>query len=336
MRIGVIGVGFMGSTHIKAMRDLPEVTLAAICSNNPAVLAGDLSSIKGNLGGEGQTYDFSGVAKYSTTDELLADESLDAVDICLPTALHYPVASAALKAGKHVLLEKPMGLTGEECDKLLDEAKAAGKILMIAHVLRFFPMYETLHKTLPTLGPARSALFRRRCAAPTWGEWLKHRDRSGGGVFDLLIHDYDVALWLFGKPTHVSATGYEALAEGIDIINAQLHYENGLTVTVTGGWHHPASYPFSMEYTVVCDGGAVEYSSLGRSPALYGADGSEALIPQDSHDGYAEEIRYFAQCVTNGSAPERCDPASSAQATKLALLCNEARLKNGEKIECRI
>jgi len=337
MRIAVIGLGFMGSTHIKAMRSLPDlVTLSAICSNNEAALSGDMSGIQGNLGGPGEKFDFSGVSKYREIDAVLADPAVDAVDICLPTDLHASVTMKALQAGKHVLLEKPMALSGAECDALIAEADKQKKTLMVAQVLRFFPMYLSLKETLPSLGTARNAIFRRRCAAPAWSQWLKDKSKSGGGVFDLLIHDYDVALWMFGKPSQVSAAGFEALEQGIDIITAQLHYPSGLVATVTGGWHHPKAYPFSMEYTVVADGGTIEYSSAGKPPVLYAADGSEQPLPQASHDGYTEEIRYFVECAKSGAAPDRCLPTHSAEATKLALLCNEARLKNGEKIECRI
>jgi predicted dehydrogenase len=336
MRIAVLGLGFMGSTHIKAMRGLPDVTLAAVCTNDPKALSGDLSAIQGNLGGPGEKLDFSGVSQYREIDQVLADPNVDAVDICLPTSLHVPVAMKAMQAGKHVLLEKPMALTAAECDLLVDEAAKLKRTLMVAQVLRFFPMYQALRDELPKLGAARNAFFRRRCAAPAWSQWLKDKSKSGGGVFDLLIHDYDIALWLFGVPESVSATGYEALEQGIDVIHANFHYASGLTVTVTGGWHHPKAYPFSMEYTVVCDGGSVEYSSTGRPPVKYGADGEEHALHQATTDGYAEEIRYFADCARRGAWAEACSPESSAQATKIALLCNEARAKNGEKIECRL
>ena len=326
----------MGSTHLKALRGLPEITLTAICSDNPAALQGDLSGIQGNLGGPGEQFDFTNLAKYSDIGALLADKTIDAVDLCLPTQLHSSVALQALRAGKHVLLEKPMALSGAECDMLVAEAEKSGKVLMVAQVLRFFPMYQALREALPGLGTMRNALFRRRCAAPAWSQWLKDKAKSGGGVFDLLVHDYDMALWLFGLPEQVSATGHEDLEGGLDVITANLHYPNGFTVTVSGGWHHPKSYPFSMEYTVSGDSGTVEYSSTGRVPTLYKTDGTEHPLHQSSHDGYAEEIRYFAECCTLGVKPALCAPEHSAQAVKLALLCNEARLKNGEKIECRI
>src|SRR3982750_3798258 len=107
MRIGVLGLGFMGTTHLKAWRNVPEAEIVAVCSDEPKKLTGDLSEVQGNLGDSGdQQFDFSNVAKYSNTDELLADSNVEAVDICLPTHLHSDVAISALRAGKHTLVEK--------------------------------------------------------------------------------------------------------------------------------------------------------------------------------------------------------------------------------------
>src|SRR5579863_9423758 len=108
MRIAVLGLGFMGSTHLKALRNVSGATLAAVVSADDKKLSGDLSAIQGNLGGPGEVMDFSGVARYHTVEEALRDPNVEAVDICLPTDRHAPVALEALRAGKHVLVEKPM------------------------------------------------------------------------------------------------------------------------------------------------------------------------------------------------------------------------------------
>lgn len=324
----------MGMVHLKALKNIPGATLAAVASNDPVKLAGDLSSIEGNLGGPGEKMDFTGVAKYSDWETCVQDPNVEAVDLCLPTNLHAPAAIAALRAGKHVLVEKPMALNGEECGRMIEEAHKAGRILMTAQVLRFFPAYLALGNVLPRLGTVRSALFRRRCAGPAWAKWHIDKSNSGGGVFDLVIHDADQCIQHFGLPESVSATGYENLPAGIDVIEAQLYYP-GFTATITGGWHHPKSYPFSMEYTVVADGGAVEYSSAGRPPVLYRADGEVEPLPQPDKDGYQAEIEYFLECASAGRQPELCLPADSANAVKLTKLFEEARAKNGEKVKCQ-
>ena len=327
----------MGATHIRALDGIEGVTLAAISSSDPKKLAGDLSSVGGNLGEGFAMIDFSQVDKHPRWETILQDPTIDAVDICLPTHLHAPATEAALRAGKHVLVEKPMALDFETAIQLVVLAKEQGKILMAAQVLRFFPMYRQMADLLRsgTLGRVRAATFRRRCSAPSWAAWLQDKAVSGGGVFDLLIHDVDMALHLFGTPTAVSATGCEALADHVDTINAQLYYEGLDSVTVAGGWHH-GTFPFSMEYTIVADGGTVEYSSAsGSDPQVYrpGQD-AETLSPPATVDGYQEEIRYFVECCATGTEPVYCSPAESAQAVKVTRLMSEARKKNGEK--CRL
>src|SRR5262245_50398888 len=176
----------MGSTHLKALRNAQGAVLTAVVSSDQKKLAGDLSGIQGNIGGPGEKMDFSGIARYRTIDEALRDPEVEAVDICLPTDRHAPVAIEALRAGKHVLVEKPMSLDGDTADRLIAEATRANKILMTAQVLRFFPAYEKTAELIRCgqLGVVRSAIFRRRCAAPAWGKWLSNPAISGGGVFD--------------------------------------------------------------------------------------------------------------------------------------------------------
>jgi predicted dehydrogenase len=336
MKLAVLGLGFMGSTHVKALKDIPGVELAAVCSVDEAALSGDFRHIQGNLGGPGERFDFSGVRQYREIEQAISDPGVDAVDLCLPTDLHAAVAIEALRAGKHVLVEKPMALDGHAAERMIEEARRAGRILMSAQVLRFLPPYMALREALcgGELGLVRSAVFRRRCAAPAWGGWLKLPEKSGGGVFDLLIHDVDMMLHLFGAPEKVSATGYDDDARGIDIIHAQFYYSHGGVVLVTGGWHHPKAYPFSMEYTVAADGGTLEYSSAGREPTLYRQDGTEEQLTLTPRDGYTAELAYFVECCRAGQQPDLCPATESAAAVKLARLMLEARNRNGEWIEC--
>lgn len=327
----------MGATHIRAIEGLPDVELAAVSSSDPRKLAGDLSGAAGNLGSTFTQFDFCQAAKYARWQDLLTDPTLDAVDLCLPTALHAEAAAMALAAGKHVLVEKPLALDGASADALIAQAKAAGRVLMAAQVLRFFPMYRQMIDLvrLGSLGAIRSASFRRRCAAPGWAAWMKDKSQSGGGVFDLLIHDVDMALLLCGRPDAVSATGYEDLAAGTDTIQANLQCAGIPSVTIAGGWH-PGAFPFSMEYTIVCEGGVVDYHSGFGDPKLYraGAAESETLVSPEGVDGYREEIRYFADACTGKQDLALCPPEDSAAAVRIALAMAGARQFQGEKVPC--
>jgi predicted dehydrogenase len=340
MRVAVLGLGFMGATHVQALLKIPSLTLAGVSSSDEKKLSGDLSGTGGNLGGAFAALDFSQVKKFRRWEDALADREIDAVDITLPTALHATVTQAALRAGKHVLVEKPLALDGAVADSLIAEARKAGRVLMAAQVLRFFPMYRQMADLVHSgsLGAVKSALFRRRCAAPGWAPWMKDKSKSGGGVFDLLIHDVDFMLHLMRRaPVSVSASGAEALEQSVDTIAANFQFGEGASVTIAGGWHHGA-FPFSMEYSIVCEGGTIDYHLAQGDPKVYrpGAAEPELLTSPEGVDGFVDELKYFGDCCTAGRKPDLCPPEDSAAAVKLTRTMADARHAQGAKIVCRI
>jgi predicted dehydrogenase len=328
----------MGSTHVDALRQIAGAELAAVYSGDEKKLAGDLSSVRGNLGARNGHCDFSDVQKYRDVEAALSDPAIEAVDICLPTYLHDVVAVEALRSGKHVLVEKPMAIDGYGADRMIAAARRYKRILMTAHMLRFSPEYAALRKAVRQgqYGGLRFAVFRRRCAAPEGSEWLKDPAKCGGGVFDLLIHEVDMALHLFGKPKAVSACGAADQRRGLDSLDAQLFYEGGAVAVISGGWHYPGEYPFSTEYSVTLEGGVIEYRSGGRPPMMYGADGSMQVLEMSGWDGYRAEIEYFLECCRTGQPPEFCPAGESADAVKLTALLQDARNRNGVKLACRV
>lgn len=331
MKIAVLGLGFMGSVHLRALRDIEGAELAAVFSNDERQLSGDLSATQGNIGGPAGHFDFSAIKRYRELADVFADPDIEAVDLCLPTHFHESATVQALRAGKHVLVEKPMALDGPAARRMVAEAGRSGRILMAAQVIRFFPEYVALRDSLPRLGRVRSAFFRRRCAAPAWGGWLKDPAKSGGGVFDLLIHDLDFCLHLFGAPQAIDATGNCDPASGIDLIDARLYYPFG-AVTVAGGWQKSGAYPFGMEYSVTGEHGAMEFHSAGRPPTLYAEDAEPLHL--EVCDGYAAEIAYFIECCRANRKPDRCPPEESAYVVELMRELLAARERNGEKISC--
>lgn len=334
MNVGLLGLGFMGATHAKAWTQVPGARLAAVMSSDERKLSGDLVGIEGNLGNQGEKLDFTGAAKYRSVEALLADPAVDAVDICLPTDLHAPVARAALAAGKHVLVEKPVALDPDEADALVALAGSARKILMAGQVLRFVPSYLALREQLASSGAVRSAFFRRRCSAPAWSRWLADPAKSGGGVFDLLIHDVDYCISLWGVPASVRATGYEDMASGVDWIHAELKYPGLGPVVITGGWHHPKSYPFSMEFTVVSEAATYEWPFGAPTLKRYGADGEARDVALTQADAFVAELAYFTECVTAGHQPDFCPPAQSASSVRVMMQMLESRKRQGEQILC--
>ena len=289
-QVGLLGLGFMGRRHLEAYRTLPGVEVLTRTSARFAHL---------------QDPD----ALY---EAMVTDPELDALDICLPTALHAPLTIAALDAGKHVLCEKPMALTVADCGRMLAAGKRNQGVLMIAHVLRFWPAYRVLHEAVArgTYGAVRSARFARRSGLPGWGPWLLRPEESGGAALDLLVHDYDQALWLFGAPESATARGSD------NVIECELRYPGGLEVAINGGWYTD-NIPFAMEFDLLASEGELRFANDHLQ--LVRPSAAPTQIALSEEDPYATQIAYFVDCCRNGHAPVECPPESSAKAVELAL-----------------
>lgn len=319
----------MGATHATALVKSAGATLAAVCASDERRLGGDLSDVGGNLGTTFGQLDFSAVRKYRKWQELVDDPALDVVDICLPTEFHAPVALAAFKAGKHVFCEKPMALTNEQSQSMIDAARETGRLLMIGQVLRFFPAYKALKQAITSgdWGRVRSATFIRRCGVPQWSKWLTDESRSGGALLDLLVHDIDQALWQFGLPDRVAA---KSMGEP-DTIMATLIYPSGPEVRIQGGWFAPET-PFSMSYQVRFDRAEMEMTLDGVT--LSDATGTRRTLELKEEDPYGEQLAYFLRCCQSGEQPALCRPEESASAVKVALLLKQSRAAGGEQLKC--
>ena len=319
----------MGGTHIAAIAKRTDAHLGAVCTQNGKALQGDFRDSGGNLNRPGVLFDFSAVKKYADWHELVSDSDLDAVDNCLPTDMHALVAIEALKAGKHVLCEKPMALTNDECLRMMEAAEQSGRILMIGQVLRFWPEYMALMEFVKRAeyGAVRQAIFSRRCSLPDWSKWLPDETRSGGALMDLLVHDVDQALRLFGMPAKVAAKRIGS----DDAVMATLIYPGGPEVRIQGGWF-VAETPFSMSFQVRAERAALELTPEGLM--LSDMAGQRRKFDLDGSDGYEGEVNYFVDCCNEGKQPELCMPNESAAAVKVALAIKESRAKDGEQVAC--
>jgi len=333
VRVAVVGLGMMGTTHFKGYQSIPEAEVVAVCDVSGRKLSGDWSAAAGNIDtGAAHQTDLSRLRTYEKFGRLLRDKDVDLVDLCVPTFQHAPMAMKALKAGKHVFCEKPMAITSRKAARMIAAAEASGRMLAVGHVLRFWPEYLLIKQWIDSgvYGAVRSAMFTRLSGRPlwSWDNWLQDPKRSGAAALDLHIHDADTIQWFFGRPGKVSATGtFEG--EALSHVVARYHYDGGPLVMAEGGWDYPQSFPFRMEASVVFEKAAVEYSSR-RSPTLtvYEADAKEPTHPPvAAQDGYTEELRYFIGCVASGRKPDRIAPADAAAAVAIV----EAEVKAARK-----
>lgn len=246
VRIGLVGIGFMGWIHTLAYRKTRGVKLAAVCTRDPKKLAGDWSGIKGNFGPPGEQVDLSSVAKYADWHELLRDPNVDVVDICLPPNLHAEVAIAALKAGKHVFCEKPLALSAAECDRMVKVADKAGKLLFTGHVLPFLPEYAKARAIIDSgkYGRAIGGHFRRVISDPLWLKDFYDPRLVGGPLLDLHVHDAHFIRLLFGMAKSVTSQG-RMRGEVVEYCNTQFQFDDdALTVSASGGVVNQQGRPF--------------------------------------------------------------------------------------------
>ena len=135
IKVGIVGIGFMGWIHYLAYQSRTDVEVVAICSQNASKRAGDWSGIQGNFGPPAGHVDLSGIQAYETLDEMLADPNVDLVDLCTPPAAHLEGIVAAANAGKHVFCEKPLSLTLADCDQAVQACQQQKVQLFVGHVL---------------------------------------------------------------------------------------------------------------------------------------------------------------------------------------------------------
>ncbi len=323
LRVAVLGAGFMGGTHARAYHALSDVEVASIYAQSDrraAPLAAEL-----------------GCTWTDDLDRLLGDETIAAVDVCLPTPEHRPATEAALAAGKHVLLEKPLALTAEDADALVALAAETDQTFMVAHVLRFWPEYVELHRRVSTgeVGAPRSGLATRRQPFPAWSDLFARADLTGGAVVDMMIHDYDALNWIFGAPRAVTARGHRnPRSGGWDQVQVLIDYGNA-SALVDGGMMMPESYPFSSSLQVLGERGALEYHfrAGGRSVEMgtgvndltvYPVAGNPVRVAVEQHDPYAAEVAYFVACVTAGRPATRAAPEDARLALRVALAARDS------------
>lgn len=329
-RIGILGAGFMGGTHARALAALPGVQVAAISSRNhekAAALAAEVGAT-------------------ATTDPwaVVADPTITAVSITLPTHLHREYAVAALQAGKHVLLEKPMGLTLADCDAIAAAAQAGNRILMLEHTLQFWPEYTHLVEVVQSgrLGKPLSATAQRLATMPAWADWFANADQSGGEVLDLHIHDLDMLNLLFGAPRSVYSLGQRGASGGFDQALTLLDYGD-VKASAEGNAMMPAGYPFSCSIAVRCERGAVEYSlraagaqvdsaAQGINDLLLYEEGQPAQKLEGGPGGpYENAMAHFIECVATGAAPRFGTPAQGRLAVQTALAARRS-IETGEVV----
>ena len=198
LKVGVIGVGGIAHAHFPGWKDSPYAEVIALA---------DLDAKTLKEQGEKQSVELL----YKNPKELIANPDIDIIDVCTPNAYHTPLAIAAMRAGKHVICEKPLAPTPKDIRKMIEVRKKSRKLLMTAQHFRFTPEAQTLKKVVDggALGKvyhARSWML-RRSGAPTRPGFIQKKHSGGGPCIDIGVHILDLTLWMMGNPKPISVTG---------------------------------------------------------------------------------------------------------------------------------
>ncbi len=313
LRVALIGCGTISGAHIPAYYALEnagrDIRLVAACDIRPEQKA----KLRSALVSEERSNE---IRFYTDFKEMLDKEEVDMVDICLPTFLHREVAVHALERGYHVLCEKPMALTDEDCRAMLKAAERAEGRLMIAQCVRFFNPILYLKEALEDgrFGKPLSACFRRLSPPPMgWQGWFRDFSLSGSCLTDLSIHDIDAMRYLFGEPKGFHATASTKLYKR-DAVQVNFEYD-GMAVTVIGSEQFD-KVPFSSD-GFVCFEHATVLCHPDLSVTVYPEEGESFKPAFDSLTGYAREIDYFRGLIASGEENKKCPPEDSQKTIAL-------------------
>lgn len=324
IKSAVVGFGFMGRTHALNILRNRNFELVALADSNPALFTGKEGLNSGNImTGNLSREQIADIPKYSSFEQCLDNKDIEAVFICLHTGLHYEMTMKALSHGKHVFLEKPFCLNISQAQEMVDLAAAQGKLLMIGHVVRFMKPYSILKQRIESNehGAPQFVYLSRFCGLPAWGEWKeKHvSEKSGGALFDLVIHDIDFASSAFGIPDEIKSNCFPGKMTSHDYVSALWSYNGkNIHVRIEGGNTFHSDFPFQAGYIAKFENASLMYNSL-KGNVIHIADdsGYREIHFDESPDGYYDEIEYFAECIKNNLAPEKCSPESSLESIKL-------------------
>lgn len=302
-RLAIIGCGKMEGTHEKGLaeiRDQVEVVATVDIDRERAEHAAEV------LGAKGFATDYR---------EVLDD--VDAVLVVLPHQLHHPVGMDCLRAGKHVLMEKPLANTEPECRELIDTAEAAGLILMTAYPMRYHPLVVRLKELLDSgqLGDVfQISIWTEQLTQIPPDHWSARAETVGGGqFFSHGCHYVDLLLWFLGAPvrgTHVGTNLGTPWMEREGTSNVAIEFAGGALGYHFGTWGARGT---KLQYSIHAHGtsGMAELDFRGGELRIHRAGDVEVIATAEQSSKYVQgELSHFVECVRTGQRPQTDGPGS--------------------------
>ena len=335
IKVGLWGCGGISSFHRRAYDYLEKkgvgVKLVALCDINKENFN---SEKKINISID-HTSTLPVISNcYTDIDEMLENEELDLVDICLPTFLHKTACIKILEENINVLVEKPMSFSSKECEEILHAAQKSKGRLMVGQCVRFMKHYDYLKEIVESkkYGRLISAEFSRLSQFPAWRKGNSVKE-DGGVIFDLHIHDVDFVQYIFGMPREVIAL-YTNNQSYCDAVSTLFKYDEGF-VHINADWSLPQSFEFSTPYRVVFERASIEFNGKDKIFLCKADECIELNEIEITKDYILEEIAYFINILKNNALNIKNPPESSALSIKLAEKVRESAMLGGKIIHVK-
>ncbi len=298
MKAAIIGAGVMGHFHMNSYLELPDVEIKGVFDKDKS--RGDRFAKEYNV----KAYDF--------VDKLLENDDIDIIDICSPTHTHRDFFIKSIQADKHVFCEKPLARNLDEAKEILDAVRKSEKKASVGHVLRLFQEYETIKKAIDDGEIGDPAVIRtsRGGALPLGSEdWYADFEKSGGVIFDLIIHDFDFLRYCFGDLERVFAKGLvNKNIKRKDYALVTLRFKNGVIAHCEGSWAYPGGFYMALE--AAGSKGVLHYDSRKLKPLVFlqsrAKEEMKAVeVPQNpvAESPYMRQLKKFIEAVVNNAEP---------------------------------
>ena len=311
-KIAILGAGFIGNTHALCYknidRDFKIAAVADVDEEKAKKLAGEFNA-----------------RYYTSSEELLKNEDMNIVDVCLPTFLHKKYAVKALKMGCNVFCEKPITLDLAQGREIIQAAAESRGKIMVGHCIRFWPEYLLLKEYIDNkkFGNLLSIVFTRlsskRKKGLAWKEWIFDEKFSGSAAIDLHIHDIDFTRYILGEPDSIQSSVYYNLGQPEHIFS-NLRFGDVL-INTEASWAYPTgSVPFKMAYRAMFEKGVITFDVNEKEQLkVFDAESGGFIKPEVVYPpiepigtggnvpaiyGYVNELEYFLDCVEKGKKIE--------------------------------
>lgn len=305
LKVGILGCGGISGVHVPGWKNYDGAEIVAYCDIRPEQME--------KYGSKSDT----AAHYYTDYKEMLENEKLDILDICLPTPLHVQCAVYAMKKGINVITEKPLTLSKSDVDLCYNTAKENGVKFMVALCMRFWNEYVYLKEVYDSkrYGRLISASMTRVSGFPhtCWNDWFADTEKSGGVAYDMHIHDVDFMVYLLGAPKDMLC---KRIKDGDNDQTAAIFDYGDFYVNTVSGWCN-APYRFRAEFRFVFEDAVVAYQNdvltvytkegeLSPFAVQEREEGTTHSLPKT--DAYGDEIRYFADCVANNKPVDILKP----------------------------